>query len=112
MDILYYFVFYWFLTVYIAVRLHNIYPGKTAIQICEDIAGRIPGKVIGFIILYFYIQSTGLITRSYSEFIVSSFLFKTPQIVVISLMVLLCAFCIHGVWKYWEELANCFSLSW
>ncbi|WP_339165115.1 endospore germination permease [Siminovitchia sp. FSL W7-1587] len=85
-----------FLTVYIAVRLHNIYPGKTAIQICEDIAGRIPGKVIGFIILYFYIQSTGLITRSYSEFIVSSFLFKTPQIVVISLMVLLCAFCIHG----------------
>lgn len=85
-----------FLTVYIAVRLHHMYPGKTAIQVCEDIIGRIPGKVIGFIILFFYIETTGTITRSYSEFIVSSFLFKTPQIIVISLMVLLCAFCIHG----------------
>ncbi|RST74333.1 spore gernimation protein [Siminovitchia acidinfaciens] len=85
-----------FLTVYIAVRLHKLHPGKTVIQYSEDIIGRVPGKIISFFILFFYIHTTGTISRSYSEFIVTSFLFKTPQIVVIGSMVFLCALCIYG----------------
>lgn len=85
-----------FLTVFIAVKLHDRYPGKTVIQLSEEIVGKIPGKVISFLILAFYIHTTGDILRSYSEFIVTSFLFKTPEIVVVLLMILLCAFCIYG----------------
>ncbi|MFK4998586.1 GerAB/ArcD/ProY family transporter [Bacillus sp. N9] len=42
------------------------------------------------------LHTTGGIARDYSEFIVTSFLLKTPQIVVIGSMLLLCAFCIYG----------------
>ncbi|RST74334.1 spore gernimation protein [Siminovitchia acidinfaciens] len=84
------------IVIFIAFKLHKYYPGKTIIQQNEEILGRIPGKIISFIILFFYIESTGEITRAYSEFIVTSFLLKTPQIVVISSMVLLCAFCVYG----------------
>ncbi|MBS4188952.1 endospore germination permease [Bacillus sp. FJAT-49705] len=85
-----------FLTVFISVRLHKLYPEKTVIQFSEQIIGRIPGKILGLAFLFFYIQSTGGITRSYAEFIVSSFLFQTPIIVVIVSMVLLCAFAVYG----------------
>lgn len=85
-----------FITVYLAVRLHDQYPGQTVIQFSEQIAGRTLGKVFGLIFLFFYIQTTGEIARAYSEFIAGSFLFKTPMIVIISLMVLLSAFAVHG----------------
>ncbi len=85
-----------YLAVFLAVSLHNRYQGKTIIQISEAVSGKIVGKMIGFVILYFYLDLTGTIARSYSEFIVTSFLLKTPQIVIISSMVLLCGFCIYG----------------
>ena len=85
-----------FVTVYIAVQLHKLYPGKTIIQSSEQIIGRVMGKVVAFFILLFYIEITGQIVRSYSELIASSFLFKTPISVVISTMILLCAFAVHG----------------
>ncbi|QED47285.1 GerAB/ArcD/ProY family transporter [Cytobacillus dafuensis] len=85
-----------FLTVYISVSLHNHFPEKTVIQFSEQIIGRIPGKILGLVFLFFYIHSAGDITRAYAEFIVSSFLFQTPIIVVIVTMVLLCAFAVYG----------------
>lgn len=85
-----------FLTVFIAVKLHTHYPDKTVIQFSEDILGLIPGKLISLLILLFYIEITGNIARNYSEFIVSSFLIETPQIVVIGSMMFLCAWCVYG----------------
>ncbi|GIN96725.1 germination protein [Siminovitchia terrae] len=85
-----------FLAIYLAVSLHNMHRGKTIIQISEAVVGKIPGKVIGFLIIVFYLDTTGTIVRGYSEFIVTSFLFKTPQVVVISSMVFICALCIYG----------------
>ncbi|KAB7706205.1 GerAB/ArcD/ProY family transporter [Bacillus aerolatus] len=85
-----------FATAYIAVRLHKLYPSQTVIQFSEQIIGRIPGKVLSFFILVYCIQSTGQITRAYGEFIVTFFLFKTPLIVIIASMVLLCAVVVYG----------------
>ncbi|MGG0668820.1 GerAB/ArcD/ProY family transporter [Sporosarcina koreensis] len=93
-----------FLIVFIAVKLHNLYPRKTVMQYSEDIIGRIPGKVIGFFVLFFYMEITGNVIRSYSEFILTSFLFRTPLIFVIASMLILCAFCIYG---RLEVLARC-----
>lgn len=84
-----------FLTVYIAVRLHDLYPGKTIIQISEEITGRVLGKLIGLLFILFYLQATGEIIRSYAEFIVSSFLIQTPIIVVMTSMISLCAFAVY-----------------
>jgi spore germination protein KB len=79
-----------FVTVYIAFQLHKFYPQLTVIQFSEKIMGRFVGKMIGFLILFFYIQSTGQILRSYSELLVSSFLLKTPISVIMITMILLC----------------------
>ncbi|MFE3975157.1 MULTISPECIES: endospore germination permease [unclassified Peribacillus] len=83
-------------TVYITYKLHKLYPKQTVIQFSEHIIGRIPGKILGFLFLFFYIPITGQILRSYGEFIVDSFLVKTPISVIMASMVLLCAFMVRG----------------
>lgn len=93
-----------FFIVFIAVKLHKLYPGKTVMQYSEDIMGRIPGKVIGFFVLIFYLEISGVVVRTYSEFILTSFLFRTPLIFVAASMLFLCAFCIYG---RLEVLARC-----
>ncbi|KAB7706206.1 GerAB/ArcD/ProY family transporter [Bacillus aerolatus] len=85
-----------FVTVYIAYKLHKLYPEQTVIQFSEQILGQFAGKVLGFLFLFFYIQTTGHMIRAYSEFIVGSFLFKTPISAIIVSMTLLCAFAVHG----------------
>ncbi|SNT31837.1 spore germination protein KB [Bacillus sp. OK838] len=85
-----------YLTVYIAYKLHQLYPKQTVIQFSEQIIGRIPGKIFGFLLLFFYIQNTGLILRSYAEFVVGSFLVRTPISVIMISMVILCAFIVRG----------------
>ncbi|MFD1706424.1 endospore germination permease [Siminovitchia sediminis] len=85
-----------FLSVFIMVCLHERYPGKTVIEFSEEIIGRIPGKIFGFFIIFFYLGATGVVVRAYSDFLNISFLLKTPQAVVAASMVLVCALCVHG----------------
>jgi len=85
-----------FLTVYVACKLHQLYPGKTVIQYSEDILGRIPAKAAGFLYVFFYVHTTGIISREYTEFIVGAFLEQTPMIVVTSTMILICSFAVRG----------------
>ncbi len=84
-----------FTTVYIAYQLHNLYPNHTVIQFSEQIIGRYAGKAVSFFILFFYIQTTGHILRSYSEFLSTSFLFQTPNVVIMGTMIFLCAIAVY-----------------
>ncbi|MFF2288682.1 GerAB/ArcD/ProY family transporter [Peribacillus butanolivorans] len=83
-------------TVYIAYKLHKLYPKQTVIQFSEQIIGRIPGKILGFLYLFFYIPITGQILRSYGDFIVDSFMVNTPISVIMASMVILCALIVRG----------------
>lgn len=85
-----------FLVVFIAYQLHKNYPKETIIEYSEHIVGRILGKVIGLIYLFFYLHVTGIIIRQYSEFIIGIFLPKTPEIIITSSMVLVCALAVRG----------------
>lgn len=85
-----------FFTMIIIHKLHKLFPDKTIIEMNELIIGKVLGKLLSIIFLIYLILTTGLIIRDYGEFIISSFLFNTPLIVVISSMVLLCAFTVHG----------------
>jgi spore germination protein KB len=97
-----------FATVYIAYELHKLYPKQTVIQFSEQIVGRFAGKMISLFILFFYLLATGHIVRGYSEFIVSSFLIKTPISVVMASMVLLCAFAVQGGIEVLGRIAQLF----
>jgi spore germination protein KB len=85
-----------FFTVYVVTQLHKHYPGETIIQYCQHILGPFPGKVIGLLYLISFVHLSGIILREYAEFIVGSFLTKTPMAVVIGGLVFLCAAAVRG----------------
>jgi spore germination protein KB len=96
-----------FFTAFIAYQLYKLHPKETVIQYSRHIIGRIPGKVLGFAYLFFFLYMTGFILREYAEFIITSFLPKTPMVVVIGGMVLVCGLAVHGGV---EVLARAFQL--
>lgn len=85
-----------FLTVYVAVQLHQLYPQKTLIEYSEDILGKFLGKAVGLIFLFFYLHVSGIIIREYGEFIVGNFLLHTPLVFVMGSMILVCSFAVRG----------------
>jgi spore germination protein KB len=85
-----------FLTVYIAVRLHHLYPQKTLIEYSEDILGKFLGRAVGLIFLFYYLHASGIIIREYGEFIVGTFLIRTPLVFVMGSMILVCSFAVRS----------------
>jgi spore germination protein KB len=84
-----------FLTVYITYRLHKLYPDESVIEYSERILGRIAGKVLGGVYIFFYLHITGIIIREYSDFI-ATFLPLTPMTVVMGSIVVVCGFAVRG----------------
>ncbi|SFM29444.1 spore germination protein KB [Gracilibacillus orientalis] len=84
------------LSVYIAYKLHKLYPNHTIIQYSEHILGTFLGKVLGLVLLLLLYTSVSVMIWQYGEFVVSEFLPHTPKFVIIGMMVLLCAFAVHG----------------
>ncbi len=85
-----------FLIVIIIVKLSRIFPGKTLIEYCELILGRMIGKIIAFIYLFFLLHDTAIAFREYGEFIGSAFLHKTPLLFIIGSIAISCAIAVHG----------------
>lgn len=83
-------------TVLVMCALNRIYPEETIIQYMNRIIGRIPGKAISFFILVFYLHVTGVIIKEYAEFISGVFLTRTPLLVLISSLTLVCAFAVRS----------------
>lgn len=83
-------------TAFIVYQLHKIFPKETIIQYSQHIVGRFLGKIIGFVILFYFLYVSGLIDREYADFVITSFLPNTPMPVVIGSMVLVCAFAVRG----------------
>lgn len=83
-------------TLFIAYRLNKRYPEKTLIEYCESILGRYAGKLLGLVFLLFYLHLGGIIVREYGEFIVVAFLNRTPLVVVMVTLLLVCAMNVRG----------------
>lgn len=84
------------LAVCTAFQLHKLYPKQTLIEYSVNVIGKIPGKVLGLIFLFFYIRMNAGGIRIYADFVAGSFFTETPLIVIISTMILVCAFAVHG----------------
>ncbi|MCQ6561748.1 GerAB/ArcD/ProY family transporter [Paenibacillus mendelii] len=85
-----------FLAVCIAYQLHKLYPKETIVEYSVHLVGRIVGKIMGLMFIFFYMHLNGFIIREYGEFVVGNFFVKTPIIVVIGSMVIVCAFAVRG----------------
>ncbi|GGJ99367.1 germination protein [Lentibacillus kapialis] len=85
-----------FLTVYIALLLHNHYPELTIMQYSGKIIGFIPGKIVGLGLLFYLLHTNGVVLREYGEFVVGNFLPSTPIIVITGSMAFVCALSVRG----------------
>lgn len=83
------------LAVWLAFQLHSRYPNMSVIEQSVQIAGTVPGKIIGLFYVYILLQINGFTVREYAEFI-AFFLQETPLTVVSAVFVMVCAFAAYG----------------
>ncbi|MEI4831239.1 endospore germination permease [Bacillus sp. FJAT-53711] len=85
-----------FLSSWIFIKLNKLYPRENIIQYSEHIIGKFAGKALGCIYLFLILFENGLVIRDYAEFIIISFLPKTPLYVMFSSIVLVSALTVYG----------------
>lgn len=85
-----------FLVVFISAMLNKFYPEKSLTQASEQILGKIAGKIVGLVYILYFLHINGIIVREYGEFVVGTFLHRTPMNVVMGSMLLVCAFAVYG----------------
>ncbi|MWV45692.1 endospore germination permease [Paenibacillus sp. HJL G12] len=79
-----------------AYKLQSFYPKLTIIQYAARILGPFPGKLLGLAYLLFYIVMNGHGVRIYADFIVGTTLPRTPLIILVATMILLCTLAVRG----------------
>lgn len=85
-----------FITVFIAWKLHQLYPNMTPIQYSEQIVGKVLGRIFSGLLVLFYIHNSGLVIRQYSEFITLNVMRETPNVVLSISIMLVSALAARG----------------
>ncbi|ACV61690.1 spore germination protein [Desulfofarcimen acetoxidans DSM 771] len=80
--------------VIILCTLGKIYPGQTIIQYLQTVLSAWPGKILGLCYIFFFLHTNAFIIREFSELITNTIMPHTPNVVFISIMVLICAYAI------------------
>lgn len=85
-----------FIVIFIAWQLHKRYPHKTLIEYGEAVFGKKIGKILGLLFILFYLHICGIIIREYGEFVISSFLNKTPLPVIMGSILLVSGYAVRN----------------
>ncbi|GGG71580.1 GerAB/ArcD/ProY family transporter [Paenibacillus radicis (ex Gao et al. 2016)] len=81
---------------WIMIQLHRLYPGQNLIQYAEAILGRIAGKAISFLFLFFVLFTTGYVIRQMTDFLSNSFFPRTPPLFLGVCIVFVCAAAVNS----------------
>lgn len=92
-----------YITTFFSVRLYMLSPGKTIMQTIEQVVGKYLGKLIGLLYIVYLLILSGVIVRTYAEFIITSFMSKTPIFVIVGSILLVSA---YAVFKGIEVIAR------
>ncbi|WP_165452290.1 GerAB/ArcD/ProY family transporter [Paenibacillus thalictri] len=82
--------------VWICCWLYKRYPNQSIVQYSERIIGKIPGKLAGLLIIWFYLQLNGYVVREYGELLVGAFFPRTPILLVMGSLLLVSACAVRG----------------
>lgn len=85
-----------FFIIFILTRLQKRYPKESLVQYSVHILGFWPGKIVGFFFLFHFLHLTSVVVREYGEFLVGSFLPRTPLFAIMATMLLVCNYSIRG----------------
>jgi spore germination protein KB len=78
----------------IYAALAKKHPGCTLIEINEAVFGRIPGKAISMLYVFYFYTLAGLNTRDLGDFINGMLLPNSPPAIIYTIFVALCAFAV------------------
>jgi spore germination protein KB len=81
--------------IYVYITLLNKFPGKTLIEMHDIIYGRVLGKLVSLLYLAFFVTLTALNLRDMGGFVVDYLLPHTPQMVVLVIFMLVCAWAVQ-----------------
>ncbi len=83
---------------WVFILLMKAFPGKNLIEINDAVFGRIAGKIISAIYIWFFFTLTSLNLRDLGSFVGKSIMIKTPQLVIVVVFILICAWAAsHGL---------------
>lgn len=85
-----------FITVFIAWKLHQLFPRMTPIEYSEQILGKALGKLFNFFLVSFYLHTTGIVIRQYSDFITGNVMLQTPSVIFSITIVFVSALAVRG----------------
>ncbi|RCW43464.1 GerAB/ArcD/ProY family transporter [Paenibacillus prosopidis] len=97
-----------FFVVFIVYQLNKLYPMETLIQYIQHILGQIPGKIVGFFYLFFYLYAGGTALRQYGDFLVGAFFNRTPILIVIASLALASTFAVRAGLEVLARLSDMF----
>ncbi|SDW46411.1 endospore germination permease [Paenibacillus sp. CF384] len=94
------------LIVVLMYALHLRYPNETFIEYIESILGRYLGKSLALIYVVSIIYTNAMVLRQYGEFIATTFLIQTPMIVIVTCMMMVCAYALYMGIEAWTRAAQ------
>lgn len=77
---------------WLSVKLSSFFPGKTLIEYLGDILGRWPGKLLGFLYLFYFIHICSYMVREFGDFLDEVFVPKTPPIILQMVIIVMAAY--------------------
>lgn len=72
------------------------FPDDNLFDIFEKVYGKIAGKIISFLYLFFFLTLAALNTRDLGNFVQQTMMNNTPRIVIIGLFMLVCAWAVRN----------------
>jgi len=70
-----------FFIAWLVVSLSLRFPGKTLFEFAEEILGRVPGKVIGLLYIWWFLHTNAIIMDEFAGFLCTAVMPDTPPIV-------------------------------
>lgn len=87
----------------LAGGLAQRFPGETVIQFAPRLVGRIPGKIVGLVFIFYLFYVTFVVQREFGELMAGAFYARTPQLVFVVTLTLLA---VYLAYKGLEVLAR------
>ena len=80
-----------FIIVWVLLKLSQAYPAQTMIEYAVTVLGRLTGKTVGILYLFFVLTATANVLRQFTDFVKLTFLLSTPPFVISGGMLLVCS---------------------
>ncbi|MBZ4653978.1 MAG: putative rane protein [Peptococcaceae bacterium] len=84
------------LIAWLVVTLSLRFPGKTLFEYVEEILGKIPGKIVSFFYIWWFLHMNALVIREYGVFLATAIMPDTPISVFHIVVVVVAAYAVRN----------------